>query len=48
MPETGKDLALVRAIYDYFEDPYAFEACAIELWSMQAKESVTATRAADG
>ena len=51
MPETGKDLALVMAIYDYFEDPYAFEACAIELWSMQAKESVTyigTRRSADG
>jgi hypothetical protein len=40
-PETKKDEALVKAVYDYFvDDPYAFEACAIELWSMQAKEPV--------
>jgi hypothetical protein len=40
-PETKTDEALVKAIYDYFaEDPHAFEACAIELWSMQSKESV--------
>ena len=49
---TKKDEALVKAVYDYFaDDPYAFEACAIELWSMQAKESVTfvaTRRSADG
>jgi hypothetical protein len=51
-PETKKDEALVEAIYDYFaDDPYAFEACATELWSMQAKESgnfVATRRSADG
>jgi hypothetical protein len=51
-PETKKDETLVKAIHEYFaDDPYAFEACAIELWSMQAKESVTfvaTRRSADG
>ncbi|MEA2361296.1 MAG: hypothetical protein QOD71_441 [Thermoleophilaceae bacterium] len=51
-PETKTDEVLVKAVYDYFSgDPYAFEACAIELWSMQAKESVTfvaTRRSADG
>lgn len=51
-PESKDDAALVATIYDYFaDDPYAFEACAIELWSMQAKESVSfvaTRRAADG
>lgn len=51
-PETKNDEALVKAVYDYFaDDPYVFEACAIELWSMQAKESVTfvaTRRSADG
>ncbi len=51
-PETEEDGALVEAIYDYFVDnPYAFEGCAIELWSMQAKESVNfvaTRRSADG
>ena len=51
-PVTEKDEALIEAVYDYFvEDPHAFEACAIELWSMQAKESVTfvaTRRSADG
>jgi hypothetical protein len=51
-PETNTDEALVKTIYDYFaDDPYAFEACAIELWSMQAKESVNfvaTRRSADG
>jgi hypothetical protein len=51
-PVTKKDEALIKAVYDYFvDDPYAFEACAIELWSMQAKESVTfiaTRRSADG
>jgi hypothetical protein len=41
-PASKGGAALVKAIYDYFaDDPYEFEACAIELWSMQAKESVT-------
>ena len=52
IPETKGDERLVRVIYDYFlDDPYAFEACAIELWSMQAKESVNfvaTRRSADG
>jgi hypothetical protein len=51
-PETKEGAALVDTVYQYFvEDPYAFEACAIELWSMQAKESVTfvaTRRSADG
>jgi len=51
-PETKNDETLVGTIYDYFADnPYAFEACAIELWSMQAKESVNfvaTRRSADG
>lgn len=51
-PETEQDAALVKAIYDYFaDDAYAFEACAVELWSMQAKESVNfvaTRRSADG
>jgi Restriction endonuclease AspBHI N-terminal/Restriction endonuclease len=41
-PMTNNDEALVKAIYDYFvDDSYGFEACAIELWKMQARESVT-------
>jgi len=51
-PESKKDAALVKAIHDYFaDDPYTFEACAIELWRMQARESVTfvaTRRSADG
>ena len=51
-PETAEGAALVQVIYDYFaDDPYGFEACAIELWSMQAKESVNfvaTRRSADG
>ena len=32
----------MQAIYDHFSpDPYRFEACAIELWKMAAKESVS-------
>jgi len=41
-PTSEGDAALVAAVYDYFkDDPYAFEACAIELWRMLAKEAVT-------
>jgi len=51
-PENPAGVALVRAVYDYFvDDPHAFEACAIELWKMQAKESITfvaTRRSADG
>ena len=51
-PTGPADAALVRAIYDYFSnDPYAFEACAIDLWKMQAKEAVTfvaTRRSSDG
>ncbi|HWI74136.1 MAG TPA: restriction endonuclease, partial [Baekduia sp.] len=51
-PASAADAALVRAVYDYFlRDPYAFEACAIELWKLQAKESVTfiaTRRSSDG
>jgi hypothetical protein len=48
-----RDAALVRAVYEHFNrDPHRFEACAMELWRMLAKESVsqiTATRrSADG
>jgi hypothetical protein len=42
LPASEKDEALIGVIYDYFfHDPYAFEACAIELWRMQADEPVT-------
>lgn len=38
----GADETLVREVYEYFkDDPYAFEACAMELWRMLAKEAVT-------
>jgi hypothetical protein len=51
-PESKEGAALVQTVYNYFvDDPYSFEACAIELWSMQAKESVTfvaTRRSADG
>jgi hypothetical protein len=41
-PASGGDKALVASIYNYFKhDPFAFEACAIELWRMLAKEAVT-------
>jgi hypothetical protein len=41
-PTSDGDKALVGAVYDYFkDDPFAFEACAIELWRMLAKEAVT-------
>src|SRR6185312_825265 len=40
-PEPG-DVALVDTVYAHFKpDPYAFEACAMELWKMLAQESVT-------
>lgn len=43
-PQNSQDDALVRAVYEYFEpDPYRFEACAIELWKMTAREAVTVT-----
>lgn len=43
-PESPQDAALVRAVYEYFApDPYHFEACAIELWKMTAREAVTVT-----
>jgi hypothetical protein len=51
-PETKGGQGLVKAVYDYFvDDPYRFEACAIELWSMLAKETiefVATRRSADG
>lgn len=51
-PENAGDAALVQTVYDHFvDDPYAFEACAVELWRMQAKESVTfvaTRRSSDG
>jgi hypothetical protein len=44
MPENDRDAALVMAVYEHFRpDPYRFEACAIELWKMLAKESITVT-----
>ena len=45
---SPRDAVLVSEIYSYFKsDPVAFEACAIELWKMLARESVStiATRA---
>ena len=51
-PSSVKDAELLRVLYDYFvDDPYEFEACAVELWRMQAAESVTyiaTRRSADG
>jgi hypothetical protein len=51
-PESASDAALVATLYQHFiSDPYAFEGCAIELWKMQAKESVTyvaTRRSSDG
>jgi hypothetical protein len=51
-PASASDAALVNTIYAHFlNDPWAFEACAIELWKMQAKESVTyiaTRRSSDG
>jgi hypothetical protein len=51
-PESASDAALVATMYQHFlGDPHAFEACAIELWKMQAKESVTyvaTRRSSDG
>jgi hypothetical protein len=41
-PASAQDAALVQALYEHFSpDPYRFEACAIELWKMAAKESVS-------
>ncbi|MEQ9336835.1 MAG: hypothetical protein RJQ03_06560, partial [Miltoncostaeaceae bacterium] len=45
--------ALVQSVYEYFaSDPYAFEACAIELWKMATGGAVTfiegTRRSADG
>lgn len=47
------DRSLVEAVIDHYaDDPYAFEACAMELWKMLARESVTSItatrRTADG
>jgi hypothetical protein len=47
------DVALIDTIYKYFQpDPYRFEACAMELWRMVARESVSeisaTRRSADG
>jgi hypothetical protein len=51
-PSSAKDLELLRVLYEYFaDDPYEFEACAVELWRMQAGESMTyvaTRRSADG
>jgi len=49
----GADAGLVRVVYEYFkDDPYGFEACAMELWRMLAREAVTqivgTRRSADG
>lgn len=52
LPQSPADAALVDAVRDYFAgDPHAFEACAVELWRMQAGESITfiaTRRSADG
>lgn len=38
----GADAGLVGVVYEYFKnDPYGFEACAMELWRMLAREAVT-------
>jgi hypothetical protein len=52
-PAGPTESAMVQALVDHFSpDPYRFEECAVELWRMIAKESVstiTATRrSADG
>ncbi len=51
-PTSTNDARLLRVLYDYFaDDPYEFEACAVELWRMQAAEAVTyvaTRRSADG
>lgn len=46
-PQSSQDAALVQAVYEYFKpDPHSFEALAIELWKMSAREdiAVEATR----
>jgi hypothetical protein len=52
-PGDAKGNQIIRAIYNYFaDDAYAFEACAIELWRLLAREAVTdlvpTRRSADG
>jgi hypothetical protein len=43
-PTDLGDVDLIDAVYRHFRpDPFRFEACAIELWKMLAKESVTVT-----
>jgi hypothetical protein len=42
LPATDADAALVRVITDHFQGMHhEFEACAIELWRMMAKEAVS-------
>lgn len=52
-PAVAADKRLVEAIHKHYSpDPHGFEACAMELWKMLAKESVTeitaTRRSADG
>jgi hypothetical protein len=42
VPVARGEVAIINAIYNFFEDDaYAFEACAIELWRLQAGAPVT-------
>lgn len=50
---VGADAALVEAVITHYaDDPHGFERCAMELWRMLARESVTSItatrRSADG
>src|SRR5262249_9651309 len=36
LPIVPADVAIVQAIYDYFDDPHKFEKCAAKLWAMEA------------
>jgi hypothetical protein len=50
---TKADQEMVQAVIDYFsDDPHGFEACAMEMWKMLARDSVTSItatrRSADG
>lgn len=36
LPLAPADRAMVRAIYEYFDDPHEFEKCAATLWALEA------------
>jgi hypothetical protein len=36
LPASPADQTMVRAIYDYFDDPHDFEKCAAAIWAMEA------------